>query len=289
KDGSFRPAVDFRKLNKVTRAYRFPMPNITELIQSLKGATVFSAIDLMSAFWQVPLTDKAAKKTTFTTRRGHFKFKVLAFGFVDASSVFNQLMSSVLSDVLGLSALVYLDDIVIFSKDVQSHFEQLEQALHCIRGAGLKINLSKSVFLKKELKFLSHTISKDGIRTDESKEETIRDCPTPTNKDEIRSFVGVVNYYRQFVEGFAHIASPLTDMLKNYVKFVWKAEQEGAFTKIKECLLSKLALMYPDFDRPFVICTDSSGLGIGAALGRQQGQRLLPISFASKTLTKTER
>ncbi|KAF2344319.1 hypothetical protein FHG87_024925, partial [Trinorchestia longiramus] len=153
----------------------------------------------------------------------------------------------------------------------------------------MKIKLSKSEFFKEKLQFLGHVVSKDGITIDDSKEKMITEFPVPKSKDDVRRFIGFASYYRHFIPNFAKRANSLTEMLRDSSIFQWGEDQEAAFAYIKGGLFSKQILRYPDFTRPFVICTDASDYAIGAVLAQEYGNKLLPVSFVSRTLSETER
>jgi len=289
KTGDWRPVVDFRKLNSITEPARFPIPEITSLINSLRGSTTFSSLDMVSAFWQVSLSEEASRKTAFSTGKGHFQFKRLPFGLIDSPCVFQSLMNAALNSLLGVSALVYLDDIIIYSKNENEHLGHIVAALKKIRDAGLKIKLQKSEFFKKEIKFLGHVISGDGVKVDDGKFECIKNYPVPKNADDVRRFLGFIGFYRRFIRQFAAISTPLTELLKKNASFKWSENEQKAFELLKEHLLKKPVLQYPNFSQPFVIVTDASNHALGAALMQKHDKMLLPISFASKVLSKTER
>ena len=251
KDGTLRPCVDFRRLNKVTIPCRFPIPHLQDAIHSLHGAKYFSTLDAKSAFWQVPLTQSAAEKTSFTTSLGKFQFKRLPFGLVDSPAVFSALMSKVLVKTLGVSALVYLDDIIVFSRSKEEHFAQLREVLSSLQDAGLKISLKKSVFLQRKLKYLGHIISDQGVQFDSSKAQTIRDFPPCKSKDDIRRFLGFLSFYRNFVPHFAATAYPLTKLLRNNVAFEWSSEQFQAFSSLKMSP-SKYYTSVPELQKAFL-------------------------------------
>ena len=177
KDNSFRVAVDFRRLNEITIPFKIMMPKIDELISQLKGAEIFSTLDIVSAFWHIKLSDDAAKKTSFTTRKGKFEFTSLCFGLVDSPAVFNSMLSHVLMDIIGFGVLVYLDDIIVYSKNFTEHINKIDQLLKIFGNAGLKIKLQKCSFGQEQVKFLGHTVSKHGIEMDRSKDSVIRLYP----------------------------------------------------------------------------------------------------------------
>jgi hypothetical protein len=289
KDSSMRPCVDFRLLNSITVPFRYPLPIIPEMLQSLKGNKIFSTLDLLSAFWQVPLAPMAKEKTAFTTRKGKFQFTRLPFGLVNAPTVFASLISSVLADMLGVGALVYLDDIVVFSKTVEDHFQRLEDVLCRLQRAGLRLKLSKCAFFKSQIQFLGHQVSEKGIFMDPKRQECIKEFPAPKTAKQVRSFLGMMSYFRTFVPEFSKIAAPLQTLVRANLRFKWEEEHQRSFDCLKDKLLEAPILQYPDFDRQFFLCTDASNDGLGAVLLQEYDDLLLPVSYASRTLNDTEK
>ena len=289
KDGSFRPCVDFRKLNAITTADKFPLPRIQELLQSLHGAKYFSNLDLQSSYWQTALHEDDKQKTAFSTDKGHFEFERMPFGLRNAPSIFSRLMSVALAGLIGLSVFVYLDDIVVISKTQEEHFRILESVFCKLREANLRLSLKKCKFFKPKIKFLGHEINSQGIAIHPDHIDPIKNYPCPKNKKDVQRFVGFFAYFRSFVQNFADIVSPITDLLKNENKFAWNEEQERAFNKIKGLLLSASILKYPDFSQKFYLFTDASNTAIGAVLMQKDNDKLKPIAFSSRSLSNTER
>lgn len=289
KDGTLRMCIDFRRLNEVTIPMRFPLPIIQELVQKLRSSKVFSCLDLVSAFWQIPLTESTSEKMAFSTRKGKFRFNRLPFGLVDASASMSRCLTSALTEVLGVSALIYIDDIVVYSKSEEEHLTHLDKVFEKLRLAGLKVKLSKCDLFKEQIQFLGHTVSKEGVRVDVSKEEKINSFPVPRTKKEVKRLLGFTSYYRSFVPNYAKITEPIARLLKTGQEFEWKEEQEESFKKVKSDLLARIILSFPDFEKPFFIVTDASNYALGAALMQEVDGKLLPITFASKLLSETER
>lgn len=289
KGGELRPCVDFRRLNDVTVSDRFPLPRISELLQSLSGSVYFTNLDLQTAYWQVEIREEDRQKTAFTTREGHYEFEVMSFGLKNAPSVFSRLMQIVLQGLLGISALVYLDDIVIYSSTTKDHLFRIQQVLERLREANLKLKLKKCSFLQSSIKFLGHKISADGITVHEDHFDAIKNYPAPKNRKQVQRFLGLVSYFRMFLPNFAKIACPITDLLKNDNSFVWGSEQQQAFKTLRESLLKPPILMYPRFDQTFYLATDASDLAVGAVLMQEVDGKLHPIYYASRTLSPAER
>eukprot|EP00253_Pinus_taeda_P008878 PITA_08878 len=221
KDGTLRLCIDYRDLNKATIRNRYPMPRIDDLFDQLKGASVFSKIDLRSGYHQLRIKEEDIPKTAFRTRYGHYEFIVMPFGLTNAPAAFMNLMNSVFRKYLDRFVQVFLDDILIYSRNEKEHLEHLRLVLQCLRENKLYGKLSKCSFFEREIQYLGHTISGKGIAVDYSKIETIMTWPTPRSVKEVRSFMGLAGYYRRFVERFSQISNPITHLQTKGVKFEW--------------------------------------------------------------------
>ena len=288
--GGYRPVIDFRRVNQVTEDDRFPLPVLKDLLMSLgSGNAVYSSLDLLSGYWQVPLAPESRKITAFSTPKGHFEWLRMPFGLKSAPITFQRLMNTIFAPMIGKNVYAYLDDLIIFSKDIASHLTDLESVLLRLREAGLKVKLSKCDFLKKSLAFLGHVVDQEGIHPMDDKIKAITQFPTPKKVENVRSFLGLCGYYRSFVKGFSSIASPLNMLLKKDVTFHWSAAQEQSFNKLKHALTNAPILVFPDYNKPFILYTDASALGLGAVLmqeGADSKNRV--IAYASRTLNSAE-
>lgn len=288
-DNSWRLCVDYRRLNAITVKDSFPMPNITDLLDSLGGANIFSKLDLASGFWQIPLTEDARAKTAFTTHEGLFEFLVLPFGLANAPGAFNRLMNIVFRSHKNF-VMHYMDDVIVYSKNKEDHKKHLEMTFSALRKAGLKLREEKCEFLREELTFLGHTINANGISANKDRIEAIEQIPYPTNEKEVRSFVGLMSYYRRFIKNFATIASPLYALLKKDAEFKFGDPERKAVEDLKSNLKSSSMMSYPRPNQPFMISTDASSTGIGAVLSQEdESGEEKPIAFASRILSKAER
>ena len=292
KDGSTRFVVDYRKLNSFTIRDRYPLPRLDESIESFFGARFFSTLDLLSGYHQIEVFEDDKPKTAFTSEFGHFEYNRMPFGLTNAPATFQRLMNNILQQFLYKSVVVYLDDIIIFSKSFELHLIDLQNVFKVLQTVGLKLNLKKCSFFKETVSYLGHVISKNGILPDPSKQRAINNYPVPTNADQIRSFLGLANYYRKFIDNFAEKAHPLTELTKKNAKFEWTLDHSNAFEILKSMLVNSPILRFPDFTRDFLVYTDASGFGVGAILGQVQQfdktDQEVVIAYYSKHLTERQ-
>ncbi|KAI8493132.1 hypothetical protein Bbelb_291360 [Branchiostoma belcheri] len=289
KDGSFRFCVDYRKLNQATIKDAHPLPRTDDVIDALSGAAYFTTLDMTSGYWQVDLDPADREKTAFTTGRGLYQFKVMAFGLTNAPSTFQRLVELLLAGLDWRTCLAYLDDIIVFSRTFQDHLTTLEEVFRRCRAANLKLNAKKCQFARPRVRFLGHVVSKQGIQPDPANTEKVRHWPTPTSTAEVRAFLGLASYYRKFVRNFAHIADPLVALTRKHVRFAWDDACQKAFDSLRAALVTPPVLAYPDFTSPLTLYTDASNTAIGAVLTHPDDLGEHVISYASKTLSKQER
>ena len=274
KNGSWRFCIDYRKMNAATHQDAYPLPRIDATLESLAGSTLFTTLDLASGYWQVEIEDRDKEKTAFSTEKGHFEFNVMPFGLTNAPATFQRLMECVLAGLNGEQCLIYIDDIIVFSRTFSEHLDRLHKVFSKLEEAGLKLQTSKCHFAQKVVRYLGHEVSADGIRPDPAKTEAVSNYPVPRNAKELKQFMGLSNYYRRFVKDYSKIAEPLFKLLtKEGVKnFSWSSSCQSAFDDLKERLISPPILAYPDFKKPFYVHTDASDFAIGAVLCQiQQG------------------
>jgi hypothetical protein len=289
KGGDLRMCVDYRMLNEQTIRDRYALPLIDELFDQLSGAKVFSKIDLRSGYHQIRVHEEDVQKTAFRTRYGHYEFTVMPFGLTNAPAVFMRLMNDVFRPLLDKCVVVFLDDILVFSKSYEEHAQHLRAVFDVLRQHKLYAKLSKCEFGRKEVEFLGHMVSADGIRPLHDKVAAVKDWPRPENLSELRSFLGLTGYYRRFIKGYARIALQLTHLTKADVAYIWTEEIQQAFQQLKNALISAPVLAVPDVERPFVVTTDASDHAIGAVLSQGNGGMERPVAFMSRTLSSTER
>ena len=300
KDGSIRLCVDYRQLNGKTRRDAFPLPRIEESLDALSGAKWFSTMDLASGYNQVPVAEKDKMKTAFCTPFGLFEFNRMPFGLCNAPSTFQRLMERMFGAQHCQSLLLYLDDVVVFSSTVDEHLDRLGTVLNKLQQEGLKVKLTKCAFFQKEVKYLGHVISREGVSTDADKISAVEDWARPTSVSELRSFLGFASYYRRFVEKFARLAAPLHRLVAEVQRTHgrqrqlllgdgWTEECEQTFQALKAKLVSAPVLAYGNFSLPFILEIDASYSGLGAVLSQEQDGRVRPVAYASRGLKPTER
>jgi len=284
----WRMVIDYRALNEKTIGDAYPLPNITDILDQLGSAKYFSVLDLASGFHQIPMDPKDAPKTAFSTPYGHYQFKRMPFGLKNAPATFQRLMDNVLSGLQGNELFVYMDDIVIYARSLKEHEIKFNRLMARLREANLKLQPDKCEFLRKEVAYLGHIITEEGVKPDPSKIKAITNFPIPRNPKNIKQFLGLVGYYRRFIPQFSKIAKPLTDLLKKDKLFKWEPPQTNAFNILRESLCTEPILQYPDFTQPFVLTTDASGYAIGGVLSQGKIGKDLPISYVSRILNKAE-
>lgn len=291
KDGSYRFCVDYHKLNGVTKKDVYPLRRIDDIFDTLSGAKFFSTIDLAAGYWQIGLDPSTSAKSAFVTHRRLHEFVRMPFGMCNAPATFQRLMEVVLAGLLWKNCFVYIDDVLVCSATFEEHLTHLEEVLSRLRQVGLRLKAKKCLFLRKEVSYLGHVVTRQGIKPDPAKTDKIRGYPAPTDVSQVRQFLGLASYYRRFVPEFAMIASPLHLLLKKDTAFDWTPECADAFVGLKAALIHAPVLAYPQFDsqHPFILETDASTKGLGAVLTQQQrDQKVHPIAFASRSLTAAE-
>lgn len=289
KDDTYRLCVDYRRLNEITKKDAYPLPSISSLVSNLGGAKYFTTLDASRGYFQVEMDERDKEKSAFTCHRGLFQFRRMSFGLVGAPATYQRLMDRVLGDAKWQHALAYLDDIVVYSKTFEEHLRHLRDVLERLRSAGITLNPNKAQIAATRITLLGFTLDEGRILPDKGKLEAIVSYPSPNNVGELRRFLGMVNFYRQFIPDCAAVQAPLTKLLRNGERWAWSQEQEAALRRLTKLLANTAQLQLPDLNREFVIHTDASDLGLGAILLQEHGGSLRPIAFASRTLTPAER
>lgn len=251
KDNSWRFCVDYRMLNSLTVKSKFPILVVDELLDELSQAQWFTCLDLRAGFNQIRLAHGEEYKTAFQTHWGQFKFTVMSFGLTGAPNTFQGAMNSTLHSLLRKCVLVFFDDILIYSPTLESHLEHIRQVFTLLAADQWKVKFNKCRFAIQSISYLGHIVSNHGMSTDPEKVQSVQRWPQPKDIKELRSFLGLAGYYRNFVQNFALLARPLTDFLKKGTLFVWTPSHSAAFEALKDALVSAPVLALPDFSKPF--------------------------------------
>ena len=297
KDGSLRVCVDYRGINKKTIPDQYPIPRIDDLIDAVgrcKGK-IFTTLDLMKGYHQIKMAPDSRDKTAFTCHLGLFQYRRMPFGLTNAPATFQRLMNKLFSGRDWSFVFVYLDDLLIVSQSFEEHLVHVEKVLHRLQEAGLRLKPQKCAFAQSEIKYLGHTLSPQGVRPNDSKVRAVKEFSTPTCCKEVKSFLGLVNFYRRHLSNLAVVARPLTALTRkdketgSTVPFVWDSQCESAFQEVKRMLVSAPLLHPPDLDKPFFLWTDACGKGFGALLEQESDDgRRYPIAYASRQTNVAE-
>ena len=288
KDGRWRMCIDYRALNKQTIKDRYPLPRIDDLLDRLGKAKYFSTIDLASGYHQIAMKEDDIPKTAFRTHRGHFEFVVMPFGVSNAPATFQRLMNKVFAKELDAFILVYLDDILVFSRTKEEHLEHIRTALGRLRDAKIYARLHKCEFYKDKVEYLSFDVSARGVQPSFDKVRAVVEWPKPSSVKDVRSFLGLAGFYRRFIKNFSLKAKPLTELTRDDAVWRWEESQELAFKTLKRSLVTAPVLHMPNFDLPFVLTTDASAVSVGGILEQDFGSGLQPVAYESKKLSPTE-
>ncbi|KAK3529708.1 hypothetical protein QTP70_034700 [Hemibagrus guttatus] len=287
KDGGLRPCIDYRVLNKITVKFRYPLPLVPAALERLRGATVFTKLDLYSAYNLIRIRKGDEWKTAFVTPTGHYEYRVMPYGLANAPSMFQDFMHEVLRDFLHKFVVVYIDDILIYSRSMADHQRHVAEVLHRLRDYNLFLKAEKCLFHQPTVQFLGYVIDHSGVRMDEKKVTAVQDWPTPTTVKELQRFLGFANFYRRFIRGYSSVTSPLINLLRNKPKtLVWTPAATHAFQALKQAFTTAPLLVHPDPELPFIVEVDASTTGVGAVLSQQQGnpRKLHPCAFFLRKL-----
>ena len=278
KDGALRMCIDYRGLNQVTIKNKYPLPRIDELFDQLQGSTVFSKLDLRQGYYQLRIKESDIPKTALNSRYGHYEFVVMPFGLTNAPAAFMDLMHRVFHKYLDQFVVVFIDDILVYSKNESDHEQHLRIVLETLQSHKLYAKFSKCEFWLSEVAFLGHIISSEGLSVDPSKIEAIMSWKRPESTTEVRSFLGLAGYYRKFVKDYSKIAGPLSALTSKTLKFAWNDQCEKSFQELKRRLTEAPILTLPDGSEDFMVYTDASKEGLGCVL-MQRGK---VIAYASR-------
>jgi hypothetical protein len=289
KDGSKRFCVDYRKLNAITKKDPYPLPRIDDILDRLGEAKVMSKMDLQSGFWQIPVAQEDRHQTAFITKDGTFQFKRMPFGLTGAPPTFQRAMNECLGDAVGKYCFVYMDDVIVYSKTMGEHVENVREVLRRLQDKGFVLKRKKCTFGVEELTFLGHLVGGGNLAADTPKVEAMMRIAPPKNLRELLSFLGSVGYFRRFIADFAKKARPLTALTKQDAKYAWKDEHQQAFEELRSSMARQPVLKLPDFGKEFVVRTDASDYAVGAVLLQEHEGQMMPVAYYSKKLSKAEK
>ena len=289
KDGSLRLCVDYRRLNAATIKDAHPINRIDDTLDALEGAQYFSTLDLATGYWQVPLDEDAKDKSTFCIRGGIFRWTVMPFGVTNGPATFTRLMETVMRGLHYKILLTYLDDVIVYSDSIDRQLDRLKTCFERLRQAHLKLKPRKCDLFQTTVQYLGHTVTSEGVGTDPSKIEKVKNFPVPQNLKQVRSFVGLASYYRRFIESFADIAYPLHQLMQKNARFRWTEKCDLSFEQLKTCLTTAPILAFPRAVGTYILDTDASAYGIGGVLQQQQDGIERVIAYGSRSLSKEEK
>ena len=296
KDGTLRFCIDYRKLNAITVKDAYPIPRIDDTLDALEEAKFISTLDLRSGYWQVEMDQKSQGLTAFSSHKGLFEFKVMPYGLMNAPATFQRLMDFVLAGLKWKCCLVYIDDVIIYSKSFDQHLKDLKEVFDALQEANLTLKVSKCHFCREEIKYLGHIITQQGVKPDPELVSAVKDFPQPKNVKDIQAFLGLTGYYRRFIKNYSKIAEPLLKQIRTKQKehgashqIEWNIECQKAFTELKEKLINSPIMNTPNFKHPFIIELDASGYGLGAVLAQEYDGQKFVIAYASRILKPAER
>ncbi|GFX18903.1 retrovirus-related Pol polyprotein from transposon 17.6 [Trichonephila clavipes] len=289
KDGTLRLCVDFRALNSESVSDDFPMEDAVELIHSIGRANIITTLDLLKGYWAIPMAEDSKNLTSFKTHRQQYRFKVMSFGLKNASATFQREMNKALSCYREFSR-AYIDDIAIFSKNWEEHLLHLDTILTKLSELNFTVNLKKCAFGKAQIKYLGHIIGSGKHEPDPEKTAVINNLPVPKTKKELRSVLGLCNYYREYIPKYSELVYPLTELTKKRVpdSIPWTEKHDSSFHLLKKALVEAPSLYSPVPDKPYTIHSDASQIGIAACLSQKCGDKCYPIAYASQKLSKTQ-
>ncbi|GBG81416.1 hypothetical protein CBR_g32092 [Chara braunii] len=282
KGGKLRMCIDYRDLNAITVKNAEPLSRIDDLLDRVQGCRYFSKIDMKSGYHQIAIRPEDQHKTAFQTRYGLYEFVVMPFGLCTAPGTFQHAMNRIFHDYLDKFVIVYLDDILIFSRTIEEHVAHLDKVLSFLRQHQFKINREKCEFGRTRVLYLCHEISAEGLRPDDAKVTTIRDWPRPQSVTEVRSFLGMTDYYRNFVKNYSIVTAPSSNLTRLDTPWEWTDRCAAAFRYLKHSLTHHEVLKLPNPDKAFVVTMDASQYGIGVVLAQQEGEKLRPVEYMSK-------
>ena len=285
-DGGKHLVIDYRALNKVTRKFVWPMPKVEDIFSQLNGAKYFSTLDLRAGYHHIGLTTDSIPRTASMSPFGKYEYVKVPFGLAQAPAYFQELMTGVLKDLP--FAMAYLDDIIIYSSTPEEHLQHIKTVFKKLCHANLSMKLGKCHFFAKEIQYLRHILGTEGIKPVPAKTEAIKAMHPPVNPKQVRTFLGLVRYYRKFIKNFAKIAKPLTMLTRMDIKFEWKETHHCTFMKLKDAIIQTPILRYPDTTKPYIVYTDASDNACRAQLSQIHNETKFPVAFLLHTFTDTQ-
>lgn len=289
KNGDVRLCLDARKINEHIIPDRECPMTIESIFSKFEKIKCISTLDLRSGYWQVKLAEKSMDLCSFLINGRNYSFKRMPFGLNISGSEFQKSMDIVLGPLLQSFVTIYVDDILITSEDENSHYEHIKMVLEKFKTYNVTVNIDKCQFFRKQVSFLGHIISTEGIKMDNDKIKTIQDFKTPSKKKEIQSYLGFLNFYRKYVKNFAHIIEPLIELTRNGVNWKWEEKHQRAFEESKQAFLNDVIITFPDFSKPLYINTDASNVAIGGELYQiLDNNERATLGYASRTLKSPE-
>jgi len=287
-DGSLRMCINYKGLNSVTFRDRFPLPNMKDVVDKLQGSSWFTSMDVLNGFWQVQIGEKERHKTAFQTHEGSFEWRVLPMGLMNAPGTFQRIMNSVLKKYLGKICLVYIDDVIIFSKTEEEHKEHVRLVLDELRKHNVVLKKTKCKFGLREVKFLGWIVSETGVSSDPEKTKTLDDMQPPATLKQLQSFLGTVNWFSKYIPWFSSLVDPLHQLTQGGNKDIaskWKQEHQDVFNTVREEVKRHTHLNLPDPEKVYRVHTDASDTHLAMCLAQETG----PLAFHSRRMTQAER
>jgi len=288
-DKSKRMAIDYRQINKVTVSDKFPMMNVSWILRLLPLARYFAKIDLECGYWQIEMEEDSIKYTSFVSHNELLEWLVMPFGLKNAGATFARGISKIFREYIKKFMYAYIDDLIIYSFSFEDHLEHIRKVLYKLRESGLTCKRNKCEFGQREVSFLGHVVTQEGLKMDPKRVDCIMKIPPPRTRREIQKFHGMCVWYASFIKNFSELFEPLFRLLRKKVKFAWGEDQERAFVKIKQALSTEVVLTGLDYTKPIILRTDASDIGLGAVLIQMTEQGERPVCYASRILQESER